>query len=54
MQPLCNSHASSLFLAESTTKSKLAKLNEKLTSLERQLEFLEAQASSVNAAERDD
>lgn len=39
---------------ESTTKSKLAKLNEKLTALERQLEFLEAQASSVNAAERDE
>ncbi|KAH7433401.1 hypothetical protein KP509_07G067500 [Ceratopteris richardii] len=39
---------------ESTTKSKLAEINEKLTMLERQLEFLEAQASSVNMADRDD
>ncbi|KAI5076168.1 hypothetical protein GOP47_0008233 [Adiantum capillus-veneris] len=39
---------------ESTTKSKLAELNEKLMSLERQLEFLEAQASSVNAGDRED
>ena len=36
------------FLSESTTRGKLAKLNEKLTLIERQLEFLEAQASSAN------
>ena len=33
------------FLSESTTRGKL---NEKLTLIERQLEFLEAQASSAN------
>lgn len=33
--------------AESSTRSKLATLNEKLTVLERQLEFLEAQFSTA-------
>lgn len=35
------------FDAESSTRSKLATLNEKLTVLERQLEFLEAQFSTA-------
>ncbi|EFJ15440.1 hypothetical protein SELMODRAFT_9224, partial [Selaginella moellendorffii] len=34
---------------ESTTRNKIAILNDKLTALERKLEFLEAQHSSVTA-----
>lgn len=36
--------------SESTTKSKLASLNEKLDSLERHVELLEVQVSTVTAS----
>ncbi|BBN08239.1 chromosome 3 open reading frame 10 [Marchantia polymorpha subsp. ruderalis] len=36
---------------ETATKSKLATLNEKLTVLERQLEYLEAQFSTANSGQ---
>lgn len=38
-----------IFISESTTKSKLAALNEKLDTLERRLELLEVQVNTASA-----